>query len=102
MPTFTREQHATAVNNELNEAISSLDKKAKRRLLKAMAISMEDLATKANAPPQRVNVPSTSEGGTKPTSHDDDKSHRASSSADCAANSPAEHKAQHAGNHHSN
>ena len=62
MPTFTREQHATAVNNELNEAISSLDKKAKRRLLKAMAVSMENLATKADAPPQRVDVPATSEG----------------------------------------
>ena len=29
MPTFTREEHAAAVNTELQEAILGLDKKAK-------------------------------------------------------------------------
>ena len=55
MPTFTREEHATAVNDELQEAILGLDKKAKKRLLKAMATSMATMTATINAPPQRVD-----------------------------------------------
>ena len=62
MSMFTRKQHAIAVNNELREAIIGLDKKAKKRLLKAMAILMENMAAKQDAPPQRVDEPATSEG----------------------------------------
>ena len=62
IPTFTREEHATAVNNELQEAILSLDKKAKKRLLKAMAASMATRTATINAPPQRLDGPPTSEG----------------------------------------
>jgi hypothetical protein len=45
MPTFTREHHATGVNDELREAILGLDKKANKRHLKAMVISMNNIAT---------------------------------------------------------
>ena len=62
MPTFTREEHATAVNDKLREAILGLDKKANKRLLKAMATSMATMAATINAPPQRVDGPPTSEG----------------------------------------
>ena len=62
MPTFTREEHATAVNDELQEAILGLDKKAKKRLLKAMTTSMVTMTATINAPPQRVDGPPTSEG----------------------------------------
>ena len=61
MPTFMREEHATAVNNELQEAILGLDKKAKKRLLKAMATSMATMTATINVPPQRVDEPPTSE-----------------------------------------
>jgi hypothetical protein len=51
IPTFTRDQHATAVNDDLKEAILGLDKKANKQLLKAMAILMENITTKQDAPP---------------------------------------------------
>ena len=62
MPTFTREEHATAVNDELQEAILNLDKKAKKCLLKAMTTSMTTMMATINAPPQRVDGAPTSEG----------------------------------------
>ena len=40
MPEFTQQQHATAVNDKLREAIFGLDHKAKKHLLKAMMASM--------------------------------------------------------------
>ena len=55
MPTFTRKQHATMVNDELREAILGPDKKAKKLLLEAMVIS-----TKTITPKQKCT---TSEGG---------------------------------------
>ena len=61
MSTFTREQHATIINDKLREAILGLDKKGKKCLLKAMAKLMENMKAKQNAPPQRVDVPLTSE-----------------------------------------
>ena len=62
MPTFTCEEHATAVNNKLQEAILGLDKKAKKHLLKGMATSMATMTATINASPQRVDGPPTSEG----------------------------------------
>ena len=62
MPTFTREEHATSVSDELQEAILGLDKKAKKRLLKAMATSMATMTATINASPQRLDKPPTSEG----------------------------------------
>ena len=62
MPTFTREEHATAVNDELQEAILGLNKKAKQYLLKAMVTSMATMPSTINVPPQRVDEPPTSEG----------------------------------------
>merc|ERR1712194_658782 len=58
-----REEHATAVNDELQEAILGLEKKAKKRLLKAMVTSMATMTATINAPPQRVDGAPTSEGG---------------------------------------
>ena len=61
MSTCTCKQHVAAVNDEHGEAILSLDKRMTKRLLKVMAISMESIATKQDATPQRVDVTSTSE-----------------------------------------
>jgi hypothetical protein len=55
MPTFTHEQHATAVNDDLREAILGLDKKTNKSLLKAIAKSMENMTAQLNASPQRVD-----------------------------------------------
>ena len=62
MPTFTPEQHAVEVHNELTECVQSLSKKAKKKLLKAMATAIEKLTTPVIDPPQKVNVVATSEG----------------------------------------
>ena len=59
MPLFTREEHATAVNNKLQEAILGLDKKAKKRLLNVMATSMVTMTAIINVSPQRVDGPPT-------------------------------------------
>ena len=61
MPMFTREEHATAMNDKLQEEILDLDKKAKKHLFKAMATSMATMTATINASPQRVDKPSTSE-----------------------------------------
>ena len=53
--------HATAVKDELREAFIGLDKKANTQLLKAIATSIENITTKQNAPPQRVEEAPTSE-----------------------------------------
>ena len=62
MPTFTHKDHVTAVNDKLKEAILSLNKKAKKHLLKAMTTSMVNMMVIINAPPQRVEKPPTLEG----------------------------------------
>ena len=62
MSTFTRKEHVIKVDNELGEeSILGLDKKAKQRLLKAIATSMVTMTVTNNAPPQRVDEPPTSE-----------------------------------------
>ena len=62
MPAFTREEHLTAANDKLQEAILDPNKRAKKRLLKAMATSMTTMTATINAPPHRVDEPPTSEG----------------------------------------
>jgi hypothetical protein len=47
MPTFTHKRHATAVNDELSEAILGLDKMTKKRLSKSRLILMEHIMKKA-------------------------------------------------------
>ena len=63
LPTFTREQHATEVHNELKEEVEGLSKHAKKRLLKAMTKAIEDIKERQANPPQRVVDQPTSEGG---------------------------------------
>ena len=55
MPTFTPEQHAHEVNGELREAIEKLSKKARRKLLKAIAKHVKEIETGIKAPSQRVD-----------------------------------------------
>ena len=62
MPTFTRKEHVTTVNDKPKEAILSLNKKAKKHLLKAMATSMVIMTVTDNAPSQRMDKAPTSEG----------------------------------------
>ena len=62
MPTFTCKEHATAANDKLKEAILSLDKKGKTRLLKAMAMSLTTMPATNNAPTRSMDEPSTLEG----------------------------------------
>ena len=62
LPTFTPEQHAVEVHNELTDAVHNLNKKSKKKLLTAMAAALRKLATADNNPPQRVGEVPTSEG----------------------------------------
>ena len=65
MLAFTHEEHATAVNNKLKEAILSLNKKAKKRLLEAIVTSTGTMTITINAPTQRMDEPHTSKGVTQ-------------------------------------
>ena len=74
MPTFTREQHAIEVNNELKEAVQKLKPKEKGKILKLMSRMVTEVADSINKPPRRVEKTTSSEGedrtqrvGTAPT-----------------------------------
>ena len=59
MSTFTRKHNVRTVNDKLKETILGVDKKAKKRLLKAMAKLIEDMTAKQTLPPQSVGEPPT-------------------------------------------
>ena len=109
MPTFTREEHTTAVNNELQEAIFGLNKKAKKHLLKAMSTSMATMTATINVSPQSMDNPphlrgcaTRSEGGTSPISHHDNQPHGIRDSSHRTENISAHDKAHHTRHHGSN
>ena len=52
LPTFSPEQHANEVHEELKEAVQNLPKKARQKLLKTMATSLAELAAPGGTPQQ--------------------------------------------------
>ena len=61
MPMFTCEKHAMAVHNELTKAIHALNIKARKRIIRAMAMSIKTMMTNVDPRPQRVAKPQTPE-----------------------------------------
>ena len=59
--TLSPEQHAQEVNNELKDAVGKLSKKAKKKLLKAMAKNLKEAENSLNKLSQRVTDGTSSE-----------------------------------------
>ena len=72
MPTFTAEQHAMEVKNELEESMEKLNKKSKNKILQAikkMCKNTDSMKPNDNQP-QRVGVAPEVTTTTSPTSHE--------------------------------